>query len=416
MSPASSSAGHSRRCAPQPKSSKRSALKSPNPVHYPEVDDDSEENSVAAAAPPPPVPTKRSALQCPNPVHHPEADDDSEDDSLDTATTCPGICRPAERSLGLAGMEKLQPMDALPGLAAPTTPIALRHAMVIGGCAPGAPAVIDSNADLAGQYKATMSTSPPAVSSNQALQPSPASPGINRAKFFGAHAAQNVVCNLDYCRASLGAKVGLTAVVTAVYPACQNPVRRYILLSDSTGSVGLTVWNTNVSKFGANTIGSIVRAEKVVFSSHNGKKTLTMTRESSITVVQDPKHALNTWWTESAQLPPVPLAAVQDVSENSIVSVAGILGLITSEVKNVGTEMKTLTSLFLADTSGNLTVRSWNHAPDQFAFSVEKPIMFRRVRITAFAGQKVGELLDGNGTITCTKFSGTAELERFWAE
>jgi hypothetical protein len=141
-----------------------------------------------------------------------------------------------------------------------------------------------------------------------------------------------------------------------------------------------------------------------------------MTRESIITVVQDPKHALNTWWTESAQLPPIPLAAVQDVSENSIVSVAGILGLINSEVKNVGTEMKTLTSLFLADSTGNLTVRSWNHDADQFAFSLEKPIMLRRIRITSFAGQKVGELLDGSGTITCSTFKGTAELLRFWAE
>jgi hypothetical protein len=180
--------------------------------------------------------------------------------------------------------------------------------------------------------------------------------------------------------------------------------------------VGLTVWNTNVAKFDAKTIGSIVRAEKVVFSSHNGKKMLTMTRESSINVVPDPKHALNSWWIESAQLPAVPLAAVQDVSENSIVSVAGILGLITAEVKNVGSEMKTLTSLCLADTSGNLTVRSWNHDPDQFAFSIEKPIMFRRIRITSFAGQKVGELLDGSGTITCSTFPGAAELLRFWAE
>lgn len=395
---------------------KRSALKSANPVHHPVADVDSEDDSIVAAAPPPLLPTKRSALKSPNPVHHTEVDDDSDDNSRDTVATLPGMCRPADSAHGFAGMERSQPADVLPRPAAPTTLIATPCATVIAGGTPGDPAVIDSTADQVGQSYAASSSPPPAVSSYQALQHCPASPGINRAKFFGAHASQNVVCNLDYCRASLGAKVCLSAVVTAVYPASQNPVRRYILLSDSTGTLGLTVWNANVAKFGANTIGSIVRAEKVVFSSHEGKKTLTMTRESSITVVPDPKHALNTWWIESAQLPPVPLAAVQDVSENSIVSVAGILGLITSEVKNVGSGTKTLTSLFLADTSGNLTVRSWNHDPDQFAFSIEKPIMFRRIRITSFAGQKVGELLDGSGTITCSTFPGTADLLRFWAE
>ena len=138
--------------------------------------------------------------------------------------------------------------------------------------------------------------------------------------------------------------------------------------------------------------------------------------DGTVEEITNSKHALNSWWIEAAQLPAVPLSAVQDVPENSIVSVAGILGLITAEVKNVGSEMKTLTSLCLADTSGNLTVRSWNHDPDQFAFSIEKPIMLRRIRITSFAGQKVGELLDGSGTIMCSAFPGAAELLRFWAE
>ena len=208
----------------------------------------------------------------------------------------------------------------------------------------------------------------------------------------------------------------LTGILTAVYPASKNPDRRYILLSDVTGTVGLTVWNANVAKFSSDGIGSIVHAEKLVLTQHNSKKTLTMTRESVIKCLTDPKNALSTWWRDLASMRPVPLGEVQTLPENSIVSVSGILGYVTAESKNVGNEIKTLTTLHMVDKSGSLTVRSWNQVPSIVEFSVEKPLLLQRIRITSFAGQKIGELLDGTGTTVVTKFDGAAELAQFWIE
>ena len=264
----------------------------------------------------------------------------------------------------------------------------------------------------------TAEPSPPPASASSSLQSQPcqSSPGLNRAKFFSAHASSGTVCNLDLSRASLGSKVHLTGILTAVYPASKNPDRRYILLSDVTGTVGLTVWNANVAKFSSDGIGSIVHAEKLVLMQHNSKKPLTMTRESVIKCLTDPKNALSTWWRDLASMRPVPLGEVQTLPENSIVSVSGILGYVTAESKNVGNEIKTLTTLHMVDKSGSLTVRSWNQVPSIVEFSVEKPLLLQRIRITSFAGQKIGELLDGTGTTVVTKFDGAAELAQFWIE
>jgi hypothetical protein len=107
---------------------------------------------------------------------------------------------------------------------------------------------------------------------------------------------------------------------------------------------------------------------------------------------------------------------VQTLPENSIVCVSGILGLFTAESKNVGHDIKTLTTLHMVDKSGSLTVRSWNQVPSIVEFSLEKPLLLQRIRITSFAGQKIGELLDGTGTSVVTKFDGAAELAQFWIE
>jgi hypothetical protein len=98
------------------------------------------------------------------------------------------------------------------------------------------------------------------------------------------------------------------------------------------------------------------------------------------------------------------------------VTVAGILGFVTAESKNVGCEIKTLTTLHMVDKTGSLPVRSWNAVPPILEISVEKPILLQRIRITSFAGQKVGELLDGSGTIVVTQFAGEAELAQFWVD
>lgn len=260
------------------------------------------------------------------------------------------------------------------------------------------PAAVDSATPL----------SPPA-----SLPCAPCSPGRNRAAFMNQHVPSRITCNMDFCRTAPGSKVALIAVVIAVFDASSNPDRRYVQLADATGTVGITVWNSNVARLTRSTIGRVVKLGKVVVGNHQGKKVLTMTRESTLEF--DDAHPLNLWWQELALTPPVRLAHVADVADNSIINVAGILGMITSEAKMVASTPKTLLTLHLADVTGQLDVRSWNHESDSFVSIAEKPVLFTRIRVTSYAGKKMGELLDHNGSEIAMEFPGKKLLEDYWA-
>ena len=242
----------------------------------------------------------------------------------------------------------------------------------------------------------------------------PSSPGNNRAAFFSQHVPSRVMCDMNLCRSSPGAKVALSAVVIAVFDANANPERRYVQLADATGSVGITVWNSNVARLTRDTIGRVLKLGKVVVGNHHGKKVLTMTRESTLEF--DDSHPLNLWWQQIAQAVPVRLASVNDVADNGIINVAGILGMIVAEPKMVGSASKTLLTLHLVDVSGQLDIRSWNHEADDFVAFTEKPILIHRIRVTSYAGKKMGELLDNNGSIISTEFAGQKVLQQFWAD
>jgi hypothetical protein len=244
----------------------------------------------------------------------------------------------------------------------------------------------------------------------------PVSPGRNRAAFMAQHSPSRLTCNLDLSRCPIGTKVTVTAVVIAAFPAATNPDRRYIQLADCTGSVGITVWNDNVARFNRDSIGRVVVCSKVVLGNHQGKKVLTMTRESVLEFVTDDSNPLLLWWKSIASVPPKRLVDVADVDDNSIVNVSGILGLVSSEQKNVGSTMKTLTTLHLSDPSGQFNIRSWNHAADQFVNYVEKPVLIQRVRVSSFAGIKVGELLDNDGSQIVTDFAGSKKLAQYWVD
>jgi hypothetical protein len=315
---------------------------------------------------------KRSIpLNSPSPVKHQVAD--------------------ADISAGLSQSENVAPQE----------PIEVVHALPnVGFESPPAAAMI-STVDV------------PTPGSSPASVPRPvSSPGSNRAAFFNQHVPLRITCNMDFCRSSPGSKVGLSAVVIAVFDASANPDRRYIQLADVTGTVGITVWNANVAKFDRSSIGRVIKLGKVVVGNHQGKKVLTMTRESTLEF--DDAHPLSVWWQELSHGAPVKLAHVADVADNSIINVAGILGMITSEPKMVGSIPKTLVTLHLADTSGQLDVRSWNHESDSFVTLAEKPIMIKRIRVASFAGKKMGELLDNDGSEIVTQFPGQKVLEQYW--
>ena len=242
----------------------------------------------------------------------------------------------------------------------------------------------------------------------------PRSPGSNRAAFFGQHTPTKITCNMDFCRSTPGSKVALAAVVIAVFDASSNPDRRYIQLADVTGTVGITIWNANVAKFDRSTIGRVVKLGKVVVGNHQGKKVLTMTRESTLEF--DDVHPLSVWWQGLMQDAPMKLANVADVADNCIVNVAGILGMVTTEPKMVGAVSKTLLTLHIVDATGKLDVRSWNHESDSFVSLSEKPVLIKRIRVLSYAGKKMGELLDNGGSVIATEFPGQKALENYWAD
>jgi hypothetical protein len=256
------------------------------------------------------------------------------------------------------------------------------------------------------------------ISSDEAIRTPPATPerqastGGNRAAFMQKFSPTRAVCNMDLCRAPPGTKVSICGVVIAVFPASTNPDRRYVQIADATGSVGMTVWNDNVSRFSRDSIGQIIVANKVLSGSHHGKKVLTMTRE---TTIEFPSvHTLQQWWSSLLTVPPPYLAAIQDLTDNTIVNVAGVLGLITEEVKIVGGVQKILTSLHLGDSSGELVVKSWNHKAADFAMYEESPVLIQRVRVSSFGGQKTAEFLDNEGSVVVKDFPGKFALIKYW--
>jgi hypothetical protein len=221
------------------------------------------------------------------------------------------------------------------------------------------------------------------------------------------------MCNLDLSRSHPGSKVAVSAVVIAVFDAHSNPDRRYVQVADATGSLGLTVWNGNVAKLSRASIGQVIKVGKAVIGSHQGKKVLTLTRESTLEF--DAEHPLLQWWKDLAQQPSVSLAATLDIADNCIVNVSGILGMVGSEEKMVGAVVKTLVTLHLVDPSGQLDIRSWNHPASFFDAYVEQPVLICRIRMSSFAGMRMGELLANDASLISTEFSGKKALQNYWA-
>jgi hypothetical protein len=265
---------------------------------------------------------------------------------------------------------------------------------------PASAAVVANDASIS----ATPKTSVP---------PSPGSPGSNRAAFLTKLVPSRAMCNLDLCRSPPGSKVALSAVVIAVFDASTNPDRRYIQVADATGSLGVTVWNGNVSKVSRQSVGQVIKIGKAVIGSHQGKKVLTLTRESTLDF--DAEHPLHQWWMELLQQPTVSMSATLDVADNSIINISGILGMVASEEKMVGTVLKTLVTLHLVDPTGTFDVRTWNHPASFFDAYIEQPILISRVRMTSYAGMKMGELLANDASLIQTEFSAKKALQNYWA-
>ena len=222
-----------------------------------------------------------------------------------------------------------------------------------------ADANLDGDAASSAEIVPDTAVAPPSPIASPAAAPT--SPMSTRDRFLAGLLPARSCCNLDLIRAPAGTKFNLTAVCIAVFPASQNPDRRYIQLADSTGNVGVTVWNHNVQKFSSGSVGRLVTLSKAVMGNHNGKKQLSMARDSNVDFTDDPHHAVSVWWQGLCVLPAKTCGAVHDMADNTIISVSGIMGHVSTEVKIVNGKEKSLLTLHFVDASGKVDIRSWNH-------------------------------------------------------
>ena len=249
---------------------------------------------------------------------------------------------------------------------------------------------------------------------NGNVAPPPPSPASNRARYLAGRQPTRICCNLDLMKAVPGSKIAITAICVAVFPASSNPDRRYIQLVDPYGSTGLTIWNANVNRFSSKTVGQLVICQKLVVSTYSGKRCLTMARDSELLIDDTGHHAVMDWWKSLLSQPAMSALNAHNSDENSIISVAGVVGAVQEESKTVGGKSRLLITLTLVDATGSFDVRTWNHETQALAAYVDRPIAIHRVRVTAFAGGKLAELLDGDGSVISTEFPGSGSLLAWW--
>ena len=179
----------------------------------------------------------------------------------------------------------------------------------------------------------------------------------------------------------------------------------------------MTVWGAHVPLFTFATVGTVVKFTKLGMSMHNGKKTLSMGRDTTVVflpsaVVTDESK----WWNSLDSSSFRRIIDVHDCNDDSVINVAGIVGMLSSETKRVRSDNKDLMTMRLTDRTGWIDIRSWNHSESEFKSFQEKPLVLKRLRVTSFSGLKVLEILDGNGTIVVPNFDGMQDLQQYWLE
>jgi len=264
------------------------------------------------------------------------------------------------------------------------------------------------------------------------------SPGGNRDRFHANCQPLRVCCDLSTVGLhNTATRFTMQAIVLIVYPATEKPERRHLQLIDSRGTTGLTVWGANVSMFTSSSVGQVVRFTKLSLITHNGVKGLTMSSGSTITFVNDVASALEEakWWASLLDNRPLRIIDVHDCSDDQMVNVSAILGTLWSETKKVlqcfiaciivntviialqvKMQDRELLCMRITDRTGFIDVRSWNHGMVEFARLQDRPILFKRVRVTSFGGLKILEMLDASGTVVLDQFDGDDDLKQYWLE
>jgi len=242
--------------------------------------------------------------------------------------------------------------------------------------------------------------------------------GGNRARFMSCMQPAKITCDLTSVPTSPGMRFSFEAIVAVLYPAKMSPPeRRYVELMDEHGTTGITIWNSYVHAIRTATVGCVVKFTRLAITVHNGKKSLTMGKDSTMHVeAPDATGRLPLWWKQLLEAPRISCLEFHDMPSARIVNVAGVLGFICQEEKIVNGEPKMLLIMIITDRTGKIEIRSWNHSDAEFLQYKERPILLKRVRVCQYAGTRTGELLTGdNGSRITTAFD-SEDLQKYWAE
>jgi hypothetical protein len=295
---------------------------------------------------------------------------------------------------------------------------------VIPAIASASSSVSTSQVSLA-ENDSIVNASVPMIAARRSPSPSrhvlsiPDSPS-NRDRILAACSPAKVNCSLSFTGLSNpNMRFDFQAVVLIVYPACDKPDRRHVALADRFGVTGITVWSLHVAMFSSESVGKVVKITNLTISTHNGKRNLAMARDSSVKFLSDAESRFSEekiWWNSRLFIGSGSLDVRSFCSSNddSIVSVSGILFMIHTDVKRVRDRDQDLLTLRIADHTGQVDVRSWHQSDSDFRSFIDKPILLQRVRVTSFAGIKVGEMLDGDGTVVSSVFDDAHALAQFW--
>ena len=261
------------------------------------------------------------------------------------------------------------------------------------------------------------SDEPPTMPNLHAAAPEAPSSG-NRSRFMAGLQPSKVSCDLTTAPVAPGLRFSFEAIIVVVYPVSASPPeRRYIEVMDPHGSTGITVWNQNAHVVGRDSVGCVVKFTRLALTMHNGRKNLTMAKDSTMHIEMPTYDSmLMKWWKNLMTEPMINAIQFHDTPSLSVVNISGILGCIHVEEKMVKGEQKSLLVLMLTDRTGKIEIRSWNHSDAEFKRFLERAVVFKRVRVCLYAGTRTGELLTGpNGSTISTDFD-HADLDQYWRE
>jgi hypothetical protein len=228
-----------------------------------------------------------------------------------------------------------------------------------------------------------------------------------------------MTCDLRSSLVGLGIKHNLVGIVIAIFPTQKGPpARRHIFIMDSCGQTGVTVWNGDVHKFPKDVLGGVITITRASVTTFQGKKSLVLSKESVVSVANDGQCPMSQWWDSLACQPPMPLTSALNVADNSIINVFGVVAFVSSETKEVNGQVRVVTSVHMASATVRFQLRGWDldaatlRRIEELRDSV---VQVRRIRVTSFADNKIGEILDSARGTSFESFSDDA-LMRFWSE